>query len=193
MNDTQNSLHNADSSMAETSETKKLDSILDWLESVRTGANSKLFLARFRGSASPPQPSHLSSTPPSTVSHARRPFVCSTPRMAYNLFDPELILTQVTEAHTDYEEIRTPSRSLRALSTESPPHQLPRKPEKLQFLTLNEWHPNNSYDEEVPTCLHYSIEWKVSVNNKMVSKNTEQDMVLKPMAYWYEILKPKLD
>lgn len=27
----------------------------------------------------------------------------------------------------------------------------------------------------------------------MISKNTEQDLVLKPMAYWCEILKPKLD
>jgi hypothetical protein len=31
------------------------------------------------------------------------------------------------------------------------------------------------------------------VNNKKISDDTEQDLVLAPMAYWHMFLKPKLD
>lgn len=44
----------------------------------------------------------------------------------------------------------------------------------------------------MPTCLHYSIEWKVSVNKKVISRDTEQDLMLAPTAYWQESLKPNL-
>jgi hypothetical protein len=67
------------------------------------------------------------------------------------------------------------------------------EPDKLRFLELDEWDELNSYEEEVPTCLHYSIEWKVVVNNKMVAKDTEQDLVLVPIAYWHMVLQPKLE
>ena len=43
------------------------------------------------------------------------------------------------------------------------------------------------------TRLHYSIEWKVVVNNKVVTKDTEQDLILIPIAYWYMVLQPKLE
>jgi hypothetical protein len=33
----------------------------------------------------------------------------------------------------------------------------------------------------------------VLVNNKKISDDREQDLVLAPTAYWHEILKPKLD
>ena len=54
------------------------------------------------------------------------------------------------------------------------------EPDKLRFFQLSEWDEHNSYDEDVPSCLHYSIEWKVTVNNKVVSKVNEQDLVLPP-------------
>ena len=53
----------------------------------------------------------------------------------------------------------------------------------LRFLESDEWDELNSYEEEVPTLLHYSIEWKVAVNNRVVAKDTEQDIVLVPIAY----------
>ena len=65
--------------------------------------------------------------------------------------------------------------------------------DKLQFLPLDEWDEHNSYEGDEPSCLHYSIEWKVCVNGRMVSKDTEQDLVLAPMAYWHMFLKPKLE
>jgi hypothetical protein len=64
---------------------------------------------------------------------------------------------------------------------------------KLGFLPLDEWDEHNSYDEDVPSRLRYSIEWKVVVNNKTLSKDTEQDVVLAPSAYWRLCLSAKVD
>jgi len=79
-------------------------------------------------------------------------------------------------------------------SQERPPTvHSPAQLQKLQFLQLAEWNEHNSYGEDEPSCLHYSIEWKVSVNNRIISKDTEQDLVLVPSAYWHMLLKPKLE
>lgn len=64
---------------------------------------------------------------------------------------------------------------------------------RLGFLPLAEWDEYNSYDEDVPSRLRYSIEWKVAVNNKVVSKDTEQDVVLAPAVYWRMYLQPKVE
>jgi hypothetical protein len=60
-------------------------------------------------------------------------------------------------------------------------------------MQLGEWDENNSYEGDPPTCLHYSIEWKVCVNNKVICRDTEHDIVLVPTAYWHMFLKLKLD
>ncbi|RYN43629.1 hypothetical protein AA0117_g13566, partial [Alternaria alternata] len=64
---------------------------------------------------------------------------------------------------------------------------------RLGFLPLAEWDEHNSYDEDVPSRLRYSIEWKVVVNNRTLSKDTEQDVVLAPSAYWRLYLRAKVD
>ena len=99
--------------------------------------------------------------------------------------------------------LQTPSTSHHAMPyqtgnsvrCESPATHLQTQPEpdKLRFLQLDKWDEHNSYEEEVPTCIHYSIEWKVVVNNKAVAKDTEQDVVVAPIAYWHMVLKPKLE
>jgi hypothetical protein len=33
----------------------------------------------------------------------------------------------------------------------------------------------------------------VFVNNKVISRDTEQDLILVPTAYWHMLLKPKLE
>lgn len=63
----------------------------------------------------------------------------------------------------------------------------------LNFLKLFNWEEGISYDNDQPTCIHYSIEWKVTVNNQVVAKDTEPDLVLAPSVYWDEYLKQKLE
>jgi hypothetical protein len=79
----------------------------------------------------------------------------------------------------------TPARTIPRVSCNSPatrPQTQP-EPDKLRFLQRDEWNEHNSYEEKIPTYIHYSIEWKVIVNNKEPSKDTEQDLVLIPIAY----------
>ena len=49
---------------------------------------------------------------------------------------------------------------------------------RLELLDLDEWNENKTHDEDLPTCLHYSIEWKVTLNNKLISKDTQPNLVL---------------
>jgi hypothetical protein len=50
-----------------------------------------------------------------------------------------------------------------------------------------------AYDEDPPSCLHYSIEWRVSLNGKSISKDTEPDLVLTPVAYWQDFLRFRVE
>ena len=67
------------------------------------------------------------------------------------------------------------------------------QPYKLRLLHIDEWDGEYTFDEEPPSCIHYSIEWKVTLNGKLISKDTEQDLVLAPEFYWPQFLKPKLE
>ncbi|KAM0363088.1 hypothetical protein ACHAPK_011226 [Fusarium culmorum] len=74
----------------------------------------------------------------------------------------------------------------------SPSGQRPRLP----LLHLDDWDPDSAYDESPPTCIHYSIEWKLQLRKGRLSKltnDTEQDRVLAPGAFWDTTLKDKVD
>lgn len=66
-------------------------------------------------------------------------------------------------------------------------------PDRLGFLPLAEWDEYNSCEEDTPSHLRYSIEWRVSVNNKVIARDTEQDVVLAPAVYWRMYLGAKVD
>jgi hypothetical protein len=48
-------------------------------------------------------------------------------------------------------------------------------------------------DEDVLSCIHYSIKWKVTLNNKLISKDIELNLVLAPSFYWPLFIRPKLE
>lgn len=85
------------------------------------------------------------------------------------------------------------SRATRRGAAEASRDPTPLDSNRLGFLPLAEWDEYNSYEEDTPSRLRYSIEWKVAVNNKVVAKDTEQDLVLAPAAYWHMYLKPKVE
>ncbi len=65
---------------------------------------------------------------------------------------------------------------------------------KLQLCQFADWDSERSYNEDLPRYIHYSIEWKITVNNRAIMpKDTEQDVVLAPADYWEHFLEPKLE
>ncbi|CZS92405.1 uncharacterized protein RAG0_02847 [Rhynchosporium agropyri] len=65
--------------------------------------------------------------------------------------------------------------------------------DNITLCRLIDWDSEREYDEEPPNHIRYSIEWKVTVNNRAIMpKDTEQDVVLAPSDYWEHFLEPKL-
>ncbi len=77
----------------------------------------------------------------------------------------------------------------------APASQPQRGGQGLPLLQLADWDPNLPYDESPPTCIHYSIEWKLLLKKGRLAKltnDTEQNLVLAPGAFWDQTLKSKL-
>ena len=68
----------------------------------------------------------------------------------------------------------------------------PAQADRLRLLHYSEWDPEADYRKNRPSCIRYTIEWKVTLNKKAIVKNTERDVVLLPAAYFDVILSPKI-
>jgi hypothetical protein len=64
---------------------------------------------------------------------------------------------------------------------------------RLALLQREQWDKDKTYDEGPPTCLHYSIEWRVTVNGNPLPKDSEPNVALNPAAYWQETLKFRVE
>ena len=63
---------------------------------------------------------------------------------------------------------------------------------KVWFCQLTGWDGGKLYDEDLPKYIHYSIEWRVRIDNREMWKDTEQNPVLGPSSYWRLFLQPNL-
>lgn len=65
--------------------------------------------------------------------------------------------------------------------------------EALRLLQPSDWDQEKDYSVNPPVCVRYTIIWKVKFNNRMIAKDTEQDIVLAPAQYWSMFLQAKLN
>ena len=52
------------------------------------------------------------------------------------------------------------------------------------FLLVVEYENGGTWDGQSANCIQYQIEWKVTLNNRVVTKDTDQNLVLPPSSYW---------
>ncbi|KAJ6787452.1 hypothetical protein PWT90_10011 [Aphanocladium album] len=64
----------------------------------------------------------------------------------------------------------------------------------LKFLSYAAWQrePDIRHSDEPPEYLRYTIDWKLSVNNRSKGGETEQNIVIAPNKFWRHILRGKL-
>lgn len=84
------------------------------------------------------------------------------------------------------------SPSLSILLDDEPDAASQHQQKTIPLLRESEWENDRTYDEDPPSCVHYFIEWRVTLNNKAVVKDTEEDLVLAPSDYWRLFLEEKL-
>jgi hypothetical protein len=65
--------------------------------------------------------------------------------------------------------------------------------DRLCLLQPDEWDQEKDHSADTPVRVRYTIIWKIKLNNRMIAKDTEQDVALAPGPYWSMFLQPKLD
>jgi hypothetical protein len=85
------------------------------------------------------------------------------------------------------------SPSPRYLSESDPEELSQNEPNRPRLLPLSEWNGGLLSDELPASCIQYTIKWKVMVNKKVISRDTEEDVALTPSACWPMTLKGKLE
>ena len=107
------------------------------------------------------------------------------------LYFAEGVFSQIWEAPTPalYVGSQERSRWTRSVSTNA----FEPQPLSLGFVQMKDWNRDAAYDETPPTCIHYRIDWRLMINKTVVSRNTEEDIVLEPTSYGPRVLQPHLE
>ncbi|KAI9778682.1 MAG: hypothetical protein M1839_007913 [Geoglossum umbratile] len=149
--------------------------------------------------------SHLPQTAVSGSNQLRdqSPFKPPEPPEPFDPFDPfdppHIPDTEVSELFTPDADFTFPDEVANETTDESldkdtcSQQRTEPRSAKLKLLDINEWDEEKTYNEDPPSCIHYSIEWKLTLNNKLITKDTKQDLVLAPTFYWLRFLQPKLE
>ncbi|KAG9249981.1 uncharacterized protein F5Z01DRAFT_731324 [Emericellopsis atlantica] len=61
----------------------------------------------------------------------------------------------------------------------------------LAFVPYADWRPTLPYNEQPPECIRYNVEWKLSVNNRQRSGESEPGVVISPQRFWKHVLRSK--
>ncbi|KAI7974043.1 hypothetical protein EIK77_009238 [Talaromyces pinophilus] len=76
----------------------------------------------------------------------------------------------------------------------SPYRTLPQETsDRLGFLPLDEWDESGEYDVQPPQYVCYTIQWKLSLNQKKVGGETAKDLVVAPSDYWKKCLNKAVE
>jgi hypothetical protein len=86
--------------------------------------------------------------------------------------------------------LNSPSPSI-SLADDPNPASRPR-PNAIRLVQESWREEDEIYDEDPLNWIHYFIEWRVTLNNKAVVKDTGKNPVLTPSAYWRLFLGEKL-
>ncbi|KFA81770.1 hypothetical protein S40288_11566 [Stachybotrys chartarum IBT 40288] len=111
------------------------------------------------------------------------------PTVDEDIYDPHLY----DDIAFDYRTPMLPGSASRSSSPfDQSQQQVSRR--RLPLLQLSDWDEDAAYDASPPTCIHYSIEWKLLLNKGRLTKLTynpeqESDLVLAPGAFWSRTLK----
>lgn len=60
-------------------------------------------------------------------------------------------------------------------------------------MPLAAWDPSLRYDEQPSSYIHYELEWKLTLNKRVVAKQTGQDPVPASGGFWKMTLSPELE
>lgn len=91
-----------------------------------------------------------------------------------------------TPGNGNFVHERTPSEYSFCPTGEHSPPVSQSQPSRLRFRNDVEFD-TGSTDDERPSYIPYVIEWKVTLNNRTLTKDTEQDLKSTPCSYWQEI------
>ena len=124
-----------------------------------------------------------------------------SPRQTASLLDCDLWFARETQSpgipYLPQDPAATPLQSNFASQEsfcgviDADPRADPVQGDRLRLLQYPDWD-QEDYRENPPTCIRYTVDWKITLNNRTKVKNTERDVVLQPAAFFDIILSPKV-